>query len=329
MSAITLVIPGRNCEATIRDCVRAATRACACVERVQILYVDDHSTDASAALAEGAGATVLMSTGRGAGAARNTGWRAADHGLVWFVDSDCIAAEDALSCLLPHMDEPSVSAVSGAYDNAVEGSLVATLIHEEIAARHRAMPVEVDFLATFSVIYRRELLVELDGFDERYLRGQDAELSFRAQRHGSKLHFEHASRVAHHHERSLRRYLRAQYHQGYWRAFLHTEHRGHAGGDSYSQLGDHLQPPLALMMLATPLATPFCGVATTSALMAATLAAMLALTLRMALRIYDSAGALAAAAYAPFSVLRAFWRGVGFAAGVAAKALRAKRSNES
>ena len=82
-------------------------------------------------------------------------------------------------------------------------------------------------------------------------------------------------------------------------------------------------------MLATPLAIPFFGVATTSALMAATLAAMLALTLRMALRIYSSAGALVAAAYVPFSVLRAFWRGVGFAAGVAAKALRANRSSES
>ena len=315
MSAITLVIPGRNCEATIRDCVRAATRACACVERVQILYVDDHSTDASAALAEEAGATVLLSTGRGAGAARNTGWRAADHCLVWFVDSDCIAAEDALSCLLPHMDEPSVGAVSGAYDNAVEGSLVATLIHEEIAARHRAMPVEVDFLATFSVIYRRELLVELDGFDERYLRGQDAELSFRAQRHGSKLHFEHASRVAHHHERSLRRYLRAQYHQGYWRAFLHTEHRGHAGGDSYSKLSDHLQPPVALLALLSPVSFLLFDPTAATLLTAATFAALLVLPVRIALRIAPAAGVRVAAAYVPFSSLRAFWRGVGVARG--------------
>ena len=145
MSAITLVIPGRNCEATIRECVRAAARACTHVDQAQILYVDDHSTDASAALAEEAGAIVLSSTGRGAGAARNTGWRAAEHPLVWFVDSDCIAAEDALSCLLPHMDDPSVGAVSGAYDNAVEGSLVTLEFHDrgdetELVLTHERLP---------------------------------------------------------------------------------------------------------------------------------------------------------------------------------------------
>ena len=206
MTAISLVIPGRDCESTIGECVRAAAAACGGAEHAEVIYVDDHSRDASATVAASAGATVLPSPGRGAGAARNAGWRAAKHPLVWFVDSDCIVAADALSCLLPHMDDRSVGAVSSAYDNAVVGSLVATLIHEEIAARHRAMPVEVDFLATFSVVYRRELLAELGGFDERYLRGQDAELSFRAQGAGYKLHFERASRVAHHHETNLRRY---------------------------------------------------------------------------------------------------------------------------
>ena len=325
MTAISLVIPGRNCERTIGECVRAAVAACGCVERAEVIYVDDHSADASAAVAAAAGATVLPSPGRGAGAARNAGWRAAQHSLVWFVDSDCVAAPDALKLLLEHMEDEAVGAVSGAYDNAVEGSLLATLIHEEIAVRHRSMPVDVDFLASFSVIYRRSLLAELDGFDERYLRGQDAELSFRAARAGYRLRFEIASRVAHHHEVSLSRYLRAQYHQGYWRAFLHTQHRGRAGGDSYSKLGDHLQPPLALVTLALPLATPLLGAPAVAGLVAATVTAMLALTLRLAIRVRSSAGRLVAAAYPPFSLIRAYWRGVGFAAGIAAKALRVRR----
>lgn len=325
MTAISLVIPGRDCESTIGECVQAALAACGCVERAEAIYVDDHSRDASAAVAAKAGARVLRSPGRGAGAARNAGWRAARHPIVWFVDSDCIAAADALRHLLPHIEDEAVGAVSGAYDNAVVGSLLATLIHEEIAARHRAMPTDVDFLATFCVIYRREVLVELNGFDERYLRGQDAELSFRAQIAGYKLRFERASRVAHHHETCLLRYLRAQYHQGYWRAFLHTQHRGRAGGDSYSKLGDHLQPPLALVTLALPLATPLLGAPAVAGLVAATLTAMLALTLRLAIRVRSSAGRLVAAAYPPFSLIRAYWRGIGFAAGIAAKALRVRR----
>ena len=322
MSAISLVIPGRSCKATISECVRAAIEACRCVDQAEVLYVDDGSEDESASLAAAAGAKVLRSAGRGAGAARNTGWRAASNPLVWFVDSDCVAAEDALALLLPHFEDPDVGAVSGAYDNAVEGSLLATLIHEEIAARHRAMPVEVDFLATFSVVYRRALLQGLDGFDERYLRGQDAELSFRAQRAGSKLHFEHASRVAHHHETSLRRYLRAQHHQGYWRAFLHTEHSGHSGGDSYSKLSDHLQPPVALLVLCAPATRLLVAPTTCWLLTAAAAATLLTLTAPMARRIGATAGPRVAAAYVPFSALRAFWRGAGFLRGLVDKFTR-------
>ncbi len=329
MNPVSLVIPGRNCAATIAACVRAATTACQNAGPFEVLYVDDGSDDDSAARAAAEGATVLASPGRGAGAARNAGWRAAKHPLVWFVDSDCIAAADALELLLAHMEDQGVGAVSGAYDNAVDGSLLATLIHEEIAVRHRRMPVEVDFLASFSVLYRRDVLEQLDGFDERYLRGQDAELSFRAQRAGFRLHFELASRVAHHHERSLRRYLRQQYHQGYWRAFLHTEHKGHAGGDSYSRLSDHLQPPVALLVLGAPASLLFFDPAAGGLLAAAALTLLLILPVGMARQIAAVTDARTAAAYVLLSALRAFWRGVGVAQGFVDKLSRGGAAEEA
>lgn len=323
MASISLVIPGRNCEATIELCVEAAVIACRAADEAEVLYVDDGSTDASAARAAAAGATVMASPRRGAGAARNAGWRAARFELVWFVDSDCVARPDALGSLLQHFEAPEVGAVSGAYDNAAPDSFVATLIHEEIAARHRAMPQDVDFLASFCVVYRRDVLEQLGGFDERYLRGQDADLSFRAVDAGHRLRFDRRSRVAHFHERRLLRYLRAQYHQGYWRAFLHTEHKGHAGGDSYSKLSDHLQPPVALLLLCAPAAFLFVAPSTAALCTAATVAILLALPLGTARKIAPSAGVGVAAAHVPFSALRAFWRGVGFTLGFADKLTRA------
>ncbi len=302
--------------------------ACGAADEVEVLYVDDGSTDASTQRAAAAGATVLASPRRGAGAARNVGWRAARFELVWFVDSDCVARPDALELLLAHFSDPAVGAVSGAYDNGAPDSFVATLIHEEIAARHRSMPADVDFLASFSVAYRRDVLEQLDGFDERYLRGQDADLSFRAVEAGHRLRFDRRSRVAHFHERRLLRYLRAQFHQGYWRAFLHTEHRGHAGGDSYSKLSDHLQPPVALLLLCAPAALLFVAPWAAALLTAATLAVLLALPLPMARRMAPAAGASIAAAHVPFSALRAFWRGVGFALGFVDKLTRTPTPSE-
>lgn len=324
MTTVSLVIPGRNCAATLPACLQAlaAVRAQPGAPLLETIFVDDGSTDASAAIAAAHGATVLRGTGSGAGAARNLGWRAARGELVWFVDSDCVARPDALALLLPEFADPAVGAVGGAYDNGCPDSLLATLIHEEIAARHRAMPRAVDFLASFHVCYRRSALASLGGFDERYLRGQDAELSYRAVEHGFQLRFVLGSRVAHFHERDLLPYLRNQRRQGYWRAFLHAERRGHAGGDSYSRLSDHLQPPVALATLPAAALAIWPG---WWPLLAAGFVLLALLQVPMLLRLRPALGTPRAVAFAALSLLRAYWRGVGFAAGAVAWLLAARR----
>lgn len=88
------------------------------------------------------------------------------------------------------------------------------------------MPENVDFLATFDVLYQRAVLASLHGFDERYLKGQDAEFVFRVIEAGHALHFDQRSIVQHHHADRLSRYLAVQRQQGYWRVALHLEHRG-------------------------------------------------------------------------------------------------------
>lgn len=196
---VSLVIPGRNCERTIGPCLDAVV---AILERSgspleEIIFVDDGSTDDTREIVAAAPVTLLGGRGAGPGAARNLGWRAARNPLVWFVDADCVAAPDALDLLVPHLDDPRVAAVSGSYGNLRPGSLLPTLIHEEIIERHLAMSVEVDFLATFNVLYRREALERVGGFDERFLKGQDAELSFRVMEAGWTLRFEARSRVRH------------------------------------------------------------------------------------------------------------------------------------
>ncbi|MCE2881070.1 MAG: glycosyltransferase, partial [Planctomycetaceae bacterium] len=235
---VTLVIPARDAMRTIGACLDAALA----VERragsrlARIVLVDDGSRDGTRAEAERRGIEVLASGGRGAGAARNIGWRAATTPLVWFVDSDCVAAPDALDALLPALERAGGGAAfggaGGSYDIAPDATLLERLIHEEIKVRHARMGDEVDFLATFNVVYRRATLERLQGFDERYLKGQDAELAFRVLESGERLGFAAHSLVRHHHADRLSRYLRVQRQQGYWRVALHLEHRGHGRGDS-------------------------------------------------------------------------------------------------
>jgi cellulose synthase/poly-beta-1,6-N-acetylglucosamine synthase-like glycosyltransferase len=280
----------------------------------EIIFVDDGSTDDTAKIVAGfPDVTYLTGRGKGAGAARNTGWRAARYPLVWFVDADCVAEPDALDLLLPELDDPAVGAVSGSYGITNSESLLASLIHEEIIERHRAMGRRVNFLATFNVVYRRRILERLNGFDERFLKGQDAELSFRVLAAGYQLGFVFDSRVKHYHPDRWLSYLRTQCEQGYWRVWLHLTHKGHAAGDSYSNWVDHVQPPLAVLALASLPLLSFGPLAWISAgPVALLLAAQIPMTVRLILRLRRPRYLC----YAAMSFVRAFWRGIGMTRGV-------------
>lgn len=329
---VSLVIPGRNCAATLKACLESVVPMLESSEipLVEVLFIDDGSTDDTAAIAQSLPITYVKGEGKGPGAARNLGWRRAKSDLVWFIDSDTVAAPDALTKLLPHMENPEVGGVSGSYDNAVPESLLACLIHEEIIERHLAMPTEVNFLATFNVIYRRPILEQLDGFDERYLKAQDAEFSFRVMGLGHKLHFDIASKVAHHHVTQLSKYLRVQRHQGFWRVYLHLEHSGHSTGDSYSSFVDHVQPPLAMLCLASvllpllPLPMFWWSLLTLSS---CTLFFILfLLQLPLASKLVKRTKESRYWAFAPMSFIRAFYRGIGMSMGTISYLTAKKKS---
>ncbi len=309
---VSLVIPGRNCADTIRQCLGAVVPLLEGSHLREIIFVDDGSTDETASIVSEFPVTCLQGGGKGPGAARNAGWRAAHHPLVWFVDSDCVAEPDALDRIVPHFEDPKVGGVSGSYGIMNPESLLACLIHEEIVARHRVMPLRVDFLATFNVVYRRKILEQIDGFDERFLKGQDAELSWRVMGAGYELRLVFDSRVRHFHESRLGGYLRTQRHQGYWRVWLHLSHSGHATGDSYSSFVDHSQPPLAMLAIATAPLLPFGRLAYIPAIIVTLLlAAQVPMTIRLLKRLRRPRYL----AFAAMSFLRAFWRGVGMTHG--------------
>lgn len=314
---VSLIVPGRNCCDTIGPCLSAAVRLLEDPESrlEEILFVDDRSTDDTPRIVQEFPVRLIRGTGAGPGAARNLGWRAAAHPLIWFVDSDCVAEPDALQLLLPHMEDPGVGGVSGSYGIMNPDSLLACLIHEEIIERHRRMPTRVDFLAGFNVLYRRAVLEEVGGFDEQYLKAQDAELSFRVMNAGYELGFEFGSRVKHYHESQWLRYFKTQQEQGYWRVRLHMAYPGHSAGDSYSSALDHIQPPLALMSLAALLLL-FVPLGWSVAPVLFVL--LLLVQLPRAIRLVRRLQRLRYLLFAVMSFFRAYWRGVGMARGVLA-----------
>lgn len=322
---VTLVIPGRNCARTLATCLDAVTAMLKTTPLAEVIFVDDASTDDSAAIARQKKVRVLTSGMKGQaggpGAARNIGWNAADSPLIWFIDADCVPNSNALPLLLAHLTDPRVGAVGGSYGNMETNSLLACLIHEEIVARHCRMPPRVTFLGSFNVLYRRDVLAQVGGFDERFLKAQDAELSWRVIDAGHELAFEPRSRVAHFHPIRWMAYLRTQRQQGYWRMQLYRQHAKRAGGDSYSGLIDHVQPPLSVMMLAL---TPLLLFDRWRGVPLLLLGLLLVLQFPMTLRLIRQTGSLKYLAYISMGAIRAVWRGIGMVQGICAVMMRSR-----
>jgi glycosyltransferase involved in cell wall biosynthesis len=308
---VSLIVPAKNCAATIGQCLEAVLPMLEATPLSEIIVVDDSSTDDTRRIVAGFPVTCLASDGKGAGAARNTGWRAARNPLIWFVDSDCVAEPDALTLLLPHLSDPRVGGVSGSYGIMTADSLLACLIHEEIIERHLAMGSRVNYVASFNLLYRRSVLEQVDGFDERFLKGQDGELGWRVLAQDWELAFELNSRVKHFHPVAWRKYLHTQRQQGYWRVWMYLAHRGRSRGDSYSSLLDHAQPPLAMAVLAS---IPLLYFANTRWVTGALIVMLAVMQLPMTWRLVRRKRQLRYLGFAVMSLVRVFWRGLGMTA---------------
>src|SRR6478736_7892917 len=107
MPRVSVVVPIYNVEHYLRDCLESlATQT---FEDLQVVMVDDGSTDGSAAIAQEFAErdprfTLVSQANGGLSAARNTGIESATGELLAFVDSDDVVAPNAYELLVGTLD---------------------------------------------------------------------------------------------------------------------------------------------------------------------------------------------------------------------------------
>lgn len=242
---VSIIVPAYNAEATLDECLKA------CLDQsygnTEVIIVDDGSTDGTAKIAQSYELRYLRQQNAGPAAARNCGAKEARGDIIAYTDSDCAAAKDWIERLVEGFED-GVVAVGGTYGIANESSLLATMIHHEIEARHQGFGEEVDFLGSFNVAYRKAEFEAAGGFDETFrdASGEDNDLAYRLADQGGALRFQRSAVVVHYHPDSLWPYLRTQMAHGYWRMKLYAKHPKRSGGDKYAGSFDFLAPPLSL-----------------------------------------------------------------------------------
>ena len=200
----SVVVPVRNAEATITECVRSLLELRG-DPAPELVVVDNGSTDGTreALRAFGDRIVVLHEARRGAAAARNAGISASRGELIAFTDADCIVEPDWLAELASALDDPRVGVAGGtilATRDANQVELFGESVHDHRSAIDVYRP---PYAITMSWASPRRVLEQVGGFDEGFLRCQDVDLSFRIVQAGYRLAFVPGAVVRHHNESTL------------------------------------------------------------------------------------------------------------------------------
>lgn len=197
---LSVVVPAHNAATTLPRCLAAITSSAP--KGTEIIVVDDGSTDDTAAIARGFGATMVHHDhATGPARARNAGVARSNATVVLFVDADVEVAGDAIERVLDTLNaHPDLSAVFGSYDDSpAAGTLVSdyrNLLHHFV--HQQANEASTSFWAGLGAI-RRSVLDACGGFDERYAQPsiEDIELGARLSAAGRRIRLDKSVRGTH------------------------------------------------------------------------------------------------------------------------------------
>jgi hypothetical protein len=191
-----VVIPVHNGGCDFEHCLRRLRDSLQAED--ELIVVDDGSTDGSGALAGSFGAVVVRNaTPQGPASARNTGARAAQYPLIFFLDADVAVHPETLGRVVARFEaDPDLAALFGSYDDRPTApglvsqfrNLLHHYVHQQGSFADEARPARTFWTGCGAI--RRQVFLDFGGFDpELYRRPaiEDIELGYRLTRAGRRI----------------------------------------------------------------------------------------------------------------------------------------------
>lgn len=228
---VSVIVPAYNESAGIEAAVRSLV---ASDHPVEVIVVDDGSTDGTADLVESLGipgVRVIRQANAGKPAALNTGLRAASYELIVMVDGDTVFETDAVRMLVQPFADPAVGAVSGNAKVANRGGLLGRWQHIEYVVGFNLDRRLFDLAECMPTVpgavggFRRGALERIGGLSDVTL-AEDTDLTMALCRDGWRVVYEERARAWTEAPASLGALWRQRYRWCYGTLQAMWKHRG-------------------------------------------------------------------------------------------------------
>lgn len=223
---ISVVTPTYNRRARIQRVLEGLARQDFPIDAFEVVVISDGSTDGTNAYLSQAPLPCrvrpIFQSNKGPAAARNAGIREASGTYIVFIDDDAVPEPGCLSEHLKcHRAASRDTAVIGPLLTPLDFKLSPWVSWEQdmLVKQYDAM-IAGKWGATARQFYtgnasvRRNLLMDVGGFNESFRRAEDVELAYRLAARGVEFVFTMSAPVRHYAERSYNSWLEAAYAYG-------------------------------------------------------------------------------------------------------------------
>ncbi len=237
--SVSVIVPVRDGESIIAECLDAILATDYPADRREILVVDNASTDRTAPLIRSKPVRYLHEKKRGVSNARNRGIAESTGEILAFVDADCLVEPQWLTELVRPFEDPEIGSVGGDLQHVPP-----TTAAERQAARllgnwqRFAFTSNPAYPITANAAYRRDVLERIGNFDPHMTRAQDVELGLRFQeRSGRRLAYAEGATARHRNRTTQLGFFRQQLGWAYGAGLV---------GAKFEAMGGHaVKPPRA------------------------------------------------------------------------------------
>jgi len=231
---VSVIVPVYNAEKTISMCIESLLNME--YSNKEIIVVDNGSTDKTVEIARKYNVKILSERRRNSYIARNTGVREAHGEIIAFTDADCVVDKFWCKNLVKHYYREDVGGVGGPilpyawpYISYYPTNIIekfAVMSHKTAFPDHSSMSKKYHELRrknnvlhsgtiyTANASFRKDILVRLGGFDEKFFSGGDIDLSYRILKSGYKLIWDNDAVVYHIPRASFKGLLKQFYRYG-------------------------------------------------------------------------------------------------------------------